>query len=353
MTTFLKPKNLILVALILLISGCGVTTPEEESERQKVLVELTRIEQTIVPNDVRITGVVEPFEVSHIGAPTPSRIEKIYVDVGDRVEKGQLLVQMDRTQLFQAQVQLDNIREDLRRMDTLLRVGAVTQQQYDQLKTQYEVASSNVQNLEENTQIRANIPGMITGRFNSDGEIFSMAPATPGGRPAIVTLKQIQPVKIMVGLSERFFPEVKPGMEASITLDIFPGRAFTGRVKRIHPTIDRMSGTFQVEVLIENRDLTLRPGMFARVSLKLGEMEGLLVPSLAVRKQVGSDERFVFIVEDDKAYRRTVTLGRTFDDQLEILSGISTGEMIVVTGQHNLVDGSEVEIVNIKSNIIN
>ncbi len=353
MTTFLKSKNLILLTFVLFISGCNLTAPEEEYERQKVLVELKRVEPAILPDDVRITGVVEPFEVSHIGAPTPSRIEKIFVDVGDRVEKGQLLVQMDRTQLFQAQVQLDNIREDLRRMDTLLKVGAVTQQQYDQLKTQYEVAASNVKNLEENTRIEANIPGIITGRFNSDGEIFSMSPATPGGRPAIVTLKQIQPVKIMVGLSERFFPQVQPGMEAGVTLDIFPGRQFPGRVNRVHPTIDRMSGTFQVEVLIENRDLSLRPGMFARVSLKLGEIEGILVPSLAVRKQVGSDERFVFVVENDKAYRRTVTLGRTFDDQLEILSGISTGEKLVVTGQHNLVDGEEVETVNIKSNTTN
>ncbi len=336
-----------MLASALIISGCGLigTEEEERRERDRVLVELRETEQTTLVNDIRLTGVVEAFEVAFIGAPTPSRIERILVDVGDQVQKGQLLVQMDRTQLFQAKVQLDNLREDLRRMDTLLEVGAVTRQQYDQLKTQYEVASSNVENLEIHTQIRAPMGGVITGRFNSDGELFSMTPATPAGKPAIVSLKQIQPVKIMIGVSERFFPHVTKGQEAAVRLDILPDREFSGRVSRIYPTIDRMSGTFQVEIRVDNPDMALRPGMFARVALNLGEKESLLVPALAVRKQVGSDERFVFVVEDEVAHRRPVRLGRTYDDQLEILSGIAEGEMLVVSGQHNLMDQTPVEVV--------
>ncbi len=243
-------------------------------------------------------------------------------------------------------VQLDNLREDLRRLDTLLRVGATTQQQYDQLKTQYEVAQSNVENLEENTQIRANIPGVITGRYNSDGEIFTMSPSTPEGKVAIVSLKQIQPVKITIGVSERFFPMVERGQQAIVRSDIYPDRDFTGRISKIYPTINRTSGTFRVEIAVDNDDLALRPGMFSRVTLNIGKLEGLLVPALAVRKQTGSDERFVFVVEDGIAHRRPVTLGRTFDDKLEILSGIEAGEQLVVTGQHNLMDQMEVEIVN-------
>ncbi|MFP4064537.1 MAG: efflux RND transporter periplasmic adaptor subunit [Bacteroidales bacterium] len=346
MKKILTPHTVFFLAALFLVAGCDVLTEEETEERDKVLVELSPVETTSLVDDIRTTGQVEAFEEAYIGAAGASRIEQIMVDVGDQVEKDQLLVQMDRSQLFQARVQLDNLREDLRRLDTLVAVGAATQQQYDQLKTQYDVAESNVENLEENTQIRANIPGVITGRYFSDGEIFSMSPTTPEGRIAILSLKQIQPVKITIGVSQRYFPMVEKGQEVIIQSDVYPDREFSGNVHKIYPTIDRVSGTFDVEVLVENRDLALRPGMYSRVMLNIGEIEGLLVPSLAVRKQVGADERFVFVVEDGVAHRRTVTLGRTFDDKLEILSGIEAGEMLVTTGQQNLMDQSEVEIVN-------
>ncbi len=347
MKTLQKPHTWLSLMLAFSFAACSLFQTEEEIVTQPpVLVELTELEKTTLQNDLRVMGTVEAYEEAFIAAATPARIERIYVDVGDEVTKGQLLVQMDRTQLFQAKVQLDNLRQDLRRLDTLLTIGAVTQQQFDQLKTQYEVAQSNVENLEKLTQIRATIPGTITGRYNSEGELFTMSPSTPEGKPAILSLKQMQPVKINIGVSERFFTSVKEGQEASILLDIYPERAFRGKVYKIYPVIDRRTGSFQVALLVENHDMALRHGMYARVSLELGEIEGLLVPSLAVRKQVGSDERFVFVVENGLAQRRVVRLGRTFDDQVEILSGIREGEMLVTVGQHNMRDQSEVEIVN-------
>lgn len=346
MKKLLNVYTLFFLATALIFSGCDIVTEEEREETQKVLVELTPTEKTILIRDIRTSGTVQAFEESYIGAAGPGRIEQIMVDVDDHVVKDQLLVQMDRTQLYQAKVQLDNLREDLRRLDTLLTVGATTKQQYDQLKTQYEVAKSNVENLEKNTQIRANIPGVITGRYYSNGEVFTMSPTSPEGKIAIVSLKQIQPVKITIGVSERFFPNVKHGQEATLTTDIYPDREFSGQLHKIYPTIDRASGTFRVEILTENKDLALRPGMFGRVILNVGEIESLLVPALAVLKQVGSDERYVFVVKDGVAHRRKVTLGRTFDDKLEILAGLEEGEMLVTTGQHNLMDQSEVEIVN-------
>lgn len=346
MKNWINPPKLLCLGALLIAGSCQVVTEEEREERERVLVELTTTETTILDREIRTTGQIRPYEEAFIGAAGPQRIEQIFVDVGDRVEKDQLLVQMDRTQLFQARVQLDNLREDLRRLDTLVAVGAATRQQLDQLKTQYEVARSNVENLEENTRIRANIPGIITGRYFSDGEIFTMSPTTPEGRIAIVALQQIQPVKLSMGVSEGHFPEVQIGQEALLTADIYPGREFRGRLHKLYPTIDRTSGTFRVDILIENNDLALRPGMFGRVSLRVGETEGLLVPALAVLKQAGSDERFVFVVENSIAHRRAVRLGRTFDDRVEIISGLEAGEELVTKGQHNLMDQSEVEVVN-------
>lgn len=339
-----KITPMTLPALLLFFASCGSTAVEQEPEGA-IQVRVMEIELTGIDNELELTGIVQPFEEAHIGASMPMRIESILVDVGDRVSKGQLLVQMDRSQLFQARVQRETLRADLQRLDTLLQMGAVTQQNYDQMKAQYDIAVSNIENLERTTEIRATIPGVITGRYNSDGEIFSMTPG-PAGKPAIVTVMQIRPVKIIIGVSESDYLNVEPGQEVGVVSDVFAGRTFDGKVYKIHPTIDRMSGTFKVEVLVSNEDMSLKPGMFTRVSLNLGRHEGLLVPALAVLKQAGSNERFVFVVEEGKAIRKTVQPGRNFDEKVEILDGLRAGETLVTTGQHNLLHQAEVEVIN-------
>ncbi|HSV88381.1 MAG TPA: efflux RND transporter periplasmic adaptor subunit, partial [Bacteroidales bacterium] len=145
---------------------------------------------------------------------------------------------------------------------------------------------------------------------------------------------------------ERFFHQLRRGLSAQITSDLFPGRTFTGRVDKIHPTIDRVTGTFRAEVVVENSDMALRPGMFTRVSINLGQVEALLVPALAVLKQVGSNERFVFVEENGIAHRKTVAVGRNIDDKQEILSGLEPGQNLVVAGQHNLIHLRIVQVQN-------
>lgn len=332
-----------LMLVFAVLAGCAGSTTEETPD-SKVLVRLQDTRVETITNNLEFTGVVLPYEEAHIAPAVPARINRILVDVGDKVRKGQLLIEMDNTQLFQAQVQLANLETELARMDTLLRAGAVTQQAFDQLKTQYQVAKSNIENLASHTQVRSTLDGVVTGRYFSAGEMFSGAPS-PVGKPAIVSINQIQPVKVLIGVSERFLPVVKRGQTAEVRSDVFPDRVFEGRVNKIYPTVDRASGTFRVEIAIPNREEILRPGMFARVALELGEQQVLAVPSLAVLKQPGSNERFVFVVENDVAQRITVIPGRTINEHTEIVSGLEPGQKLVVTGQHNLLQGSEVEIV--------
>ena len=341
MKTLKKIQTILAFSLVLVVASCTTATEEEKDTRVPVRVQNTAIHT--IENNLDFTGVVQPFEEAHIAPAVPARINRIRVDVGDKVSKGQLLVEMDNTQLFQAQVQLDNLKTELQRLDTLLQAGAVTQQAYDQMKTQYEVAKSNIENLATHTQVRSTLNGVITGRYFSDGEMFSGAPG-PVGKPAIVSINQIRPVKVLVGVSERFLPQVQKGQIAEVQVDVFPERVFEGRVNKIFPTIDRASGTFRVEIVIDNQDEALRPGMFTRVALNLGEQQALLVPALAVLKQTGSNERFVFVVEDNIARRITVQPGRNFDENLEIVSGLEPGQKLVVTGQHNLIEGTEVVI---------
>ncbi len=342
METIKHAQLLLILSLFVTMVSCN-TASQEEDTNNAVLVRTSPTAMQTVSNNLEFTGVVQPFEEAHIAPAVPARINKIRVDVGDKVTKGQLLVEMDNTQLFQAQVQLDNLAKELSRMDTLLRAGAVTQQAFDQLKTQHQVAKSNIDNLSTHTQVRSTLNGVVTARYFSDGEMFTGVPS-PVGKPAIVSINQTKPVKVILGVSERFLPEVEKGMTAQITTEVYANRIFEGKINRIFPTIDRATGTFKVEVLIDNKDDVLRPGMFVRVALSLGEHQALLVPALSVLKQAGSNERFVFIVENQQAQRITVEPGRKFNDQVEILSGLSVGQQLVVTGQHNLIQGSTIEI---------
>lgn len=347
----MKFKNIFSLAVttaIFLLSpafnGCTPDSTDAVTETEKIPVRVAETEATRMDDKMSFTGTVEPYEEAHVGSGGAMRIEKIFVDVDDYVRKGQLLAQMDKTQLFQAQVRVNTLEDDLKRLDTLRKVGAVTQQNYEQLKAELDIAKSTLENLTENTQIHSPLTGIVTGRYYSDGEIFMMSPG-PSGKPAIVSILQIQPVKIIVNVSERFFPDIKKGMRANVVADMYPGKVFKGHVYKVHPVIDRTTGTFKVEINIPNERKVLRPGMYVRVTLNLGEKETFIVPSLAVLRQAGTNERYVFVEEDGVAIRKTVRLGQRLDDMLEITEGLKPGENLVISGQHNLLHKQKVRIV--------
>ncbi len=337
----------LIVTIGILLASCSANQPaeQESAEEVKILVRTQKVEIKSVEQEVDFTGNVEAFRQNHISSSTPSRINKIFVEVGDLVKEGQLLVQMDETMFAQTKTQLDNLEREFARLDTLRRVGSVSQQQVDQVKTQLDVLRTTFQNLSSNTQLRSPIDGIITGRYFNDGEMYSMTP-TLTGKPAIVSVMQIQPVKVLVNVPEIYFPRVKQGMNATINLDIYPDKEFKGSVHLIHPTVEALTRTFVVEVEIPNQQMLIRPGMFARVKFGFGAMERVVVPDLAVIRQTGTNERYVFVVEDNTAIRRTISIGRRIKNTYEILSGLSSNEEVVVAGQTRLLDGSLVEREN-------
>ena len=306
-------------------ASCSATQPQEEADttETKVLVRTSKATIQPIEQEVIFTGNVEAFRQNHISSSSPSRIEKIFVEVGDMVKKGQLLVQMDETMFAQMKVQLNNLEKEYARLDTLNQVGSVSQQQVDQVKTQLDVLRTSFQNSTENTQLRSPIDGVVTGRYLNDGEMYTMSPSLTG-KPAIVSVMQIQPVKVLVNIPEMYFPKVKQGMKTTIKLDIYPEKVFDGKVYLIHPTVDPLTRTFTVEVEIPNPQLLIRPGMFARVTFGFGVMDRVVVSDLAIQRQTGTNERFVFVVEDGVAVRKTIELGRRTNENYEVLSGLNT-----------------------------
>jgi RND family efflux transporter MFP subunit len=219
----------------------------------------------------------------------------------------------------------------------LFRSGSATQQQFDQLTSQVDVLHETVRNLAENTELHSPIDGVVTARTFDAKNIY-------GGAQPILTVMQVVPVKVLVNISEIYFPQVKTGMEVRVKLDVYPDKNFVGKINIIYPTIDRMSRTFNAEVTIANNDLSIRPGMFARVELNFGTLNHVVVPDLSVIKQPGTNTRYVFTVENGLARRHELQLGRLIGNQYEVISGVETGAQVVVAGQSRLLDQMPVKI---------
>lgn len=350
MKHFLKTICVLAGAVTLVACGSGENkqkSQQTDTAKAKEMVSVMELRYDTIARSVEYPATLQAYEEIHLAPSMAGRITGIYAQVGDRVEKGKLLVQMDRTQLHQAEVQLANLEIDFRRLDTLAKVGSIAQQQYDQLKAQFDVAESNVEFLKENTNIIAPFSGVISGRYFEPGELYSGSPNAQTGKAAILSLVQINQLKAIVSLSEKYFPMVKTGMETHVTCDIYPDKSFAGKVFRIHPTIDATSRTFNVEVLINNSANLLRPGMFTRVTFDLDQERAILLPSIAVLKLQGSNERYLFVDRNGVADRITVTIGKRYDDNIEVFSDdLKAGDRVIVKGQGRLVNGAEVEVVN-------
>ena len=327
-------------------SASATSDPASETKRVAIPVRTMALAKTKIARTIDYTATILPFEEVNMAPSTPGRIDKIYVEEGDRVNKGDKLFLMDRTQLYQLELQLSNLQKDLDRIDTLLRSGSAKQQQYDQLKTQYDVLKTNVDFMKENTVMKSPFYGVVTGKYFENGEMYSGAPTTQSGRSAIVTVMQVNPLKVNVSISEQYYPLIKIGMKAAVEADVYKGEKFTGTVYRISPTINAGSRSFIAELELPNKNDILKPGMFVRVSMDLGEVETFVVPANTVLLQEGTNIRFVFLERNNIAERIEVILGKRFDDKLEILSSnIREGDMLVTEGQARLINGDSVDLI--------
>ncbi len=308
-----------------------VTAPEAK------LVDTSSVKSMIYSELIQFTGTVESEVKNNIMPQMGNRIVRLRAEVGDRVGRGQVLAELDPNQLNQAKVQLDNARINFDRIDKLYQIGGVAKQQWDAQKAALDVAQTAYNNLLENTQLRSPVSGVVTARNYDNGDMAN--PALP-----IYIVEQISPVKLRINVSERYFNEVKKGMPVSITVDALAGRDFQGFVSLVYPSIDALSHTFGVEVQVPNKDLAIRPGMYARAEMRLDEKPALMVADKAVIRQVGSGEFFVFVVKEGKAIHRMVEVGGIQDSNYQVLSGLELGEVVVSAGMSGLNDGNPVTI---------
>lgn len=328
---------------VIMTAGCGNT-----SSKKTETVEVTVADPTVsvaqvfvreVPQEAVYTSTVQAYVKNNIAPQMAGRITKINVEIGDFVKEGQILAEIDKAQLLQAQLQLQNQEVELQRLKSLYEEGGLSQSDYDAIQMQYNVLKTQVENLIENTTLRSPINGVVTARNYDVGDMYAMS-------MPIFTVEQIVPVKLLVGVSETDYSKVKKGDSVVVTADAIPGKTFYGKVNRIYPTVDPATRTFTVEVKIDNNYKTLRPGMFVRATVNFGTNNNVVIPDVAVVKQQGSGERFVYVLNADNTVTyKKVVLGRRMGAEYEVLEGLEDGDRIVIGGQIRLKDGVKV-IVN-------
>ena len=321
------------------------TTTEKQDVKQAVPVKTVRVNRQFVAKTIEYTASLIPFEEVYLAPATPGKIKKINVEIGDHVSKGQIVAAMDPTNLELARLNLINLETNFKRLDTLKKTNTIADQQYDEIKTAYEAAKVSYQFLLDNTEIKVPFDGIISGKYFEDGENFSGASNTQAGKSAIVTIVQIKHLKALIGLPASYFPKMKQGVKVKISSDIYPGKTFDGEVYNIYPTIDNATKTFTIEVKINNPDLKLRPGMFAKMQLNMGKGDAIFVPMIALIKQTGTDDMYLFVNENNIAVKKPVKTGRIIDDKTEIVEGIKVGDEIVVLGQNKLENQTPITIV--------
>ena len=156
----------------------------------------------------------------------------------------------------------------------------------------------------------------------------------------------MSPVKLLVNVSESFYTRVRKGMDVNVKVEVYGDEIFHGKVSLIYPTVDPQTRTFPVEIKLPNKDLKVRPGMFARVTMNFGTQNHVVAPDLSIIKQAGSGDRYIYVYKDGKVSYNKVLLGRRMDDKYEIISGVSDGDQVVVAGQSRLTNGTEVSVEN-------
>ena len=334
----------VLILAVTVMAACGgksenrqATTTKKEAEKVKVQV----LQKERIAKQLELSTTLEGYETMNISPSITGHIEHIYVQVGSRVQKGSMLVRMDQTQLNTTRINLNSTKTELDRVTALKASGSISQQVYDQTKAGYDqlVETERFQN--ENTFVKAQFAGVISAKNYEDGEMYTGAP--------ILTLTQISRLKAIINIPETYFPLVKQGMKVDVFSDIYPDKVFPATIEIVYPTIDPTSHTFQAKLNITNGGEKIRPGMFVRTTISLGEIDAIVVPYQSVLKLTGSNDRYVFTNQDGTAHRVAVTLGQRFDDRIEIIPSTpgerKEGDQLVVTGQARLVEGAKLEIV--------
>lgn len=347
----LRPAAVMLVAAALL-TGCGggPSSPDAPPQQDAAAVRTSLVETVTIPREIRAVGILAPRDEIRLSFKTGGVLDRIDVDVGDRVREGQVLAVLKRVEVdaavSQAAEAAEKARRDLERARQLRLDEVATEEQVEDLTTAYSVARSNLQAAQFNARfarIEAPADGIVLQRLAKADELVQ------GGQPLLVIGSTGAGWVVRAALVDRDVVRANIDDDATVTFDAFPGREFAGRVARIASSADPQTGTFEVEVEIPNGDARFARGLVAKVALTLAAVEGdterTVVPLTAVVEANGASATiYVLDATAGVARRRQVTVGSIVGERVIVIAGLEPGEQVITDGAAWLTDGRAVRV---------
>lgn len=331
------------MAVALALCSCGGKKAQKGAAavKEELLpaVKVVDAKSEVVPIDEKYSVTLQAYAINNIAPQSGGRIISIKAEVGDFVEKGQVLAQMDKAQLEQAELQLNNLKSEYDRAKALYEKGGVSKSDFETIELQYKVANTTYENLLTNTILKSPLNGVVSARNYDEGDMYTMS-------APLYVVQQINPIKALVAVSEKNYSLLKKGIKVEFTPEALNGKKYIGEVTRIHPTVDAATHTIVAEVTINNPKFELRPGMYSSARVIFSQGDAIVVPDTAVLKQQGSGVRTVYVLKADGTVElRIVELGRHIGSEYVILSGVQAGEKVIVSGQSLLRSGIKVEVI--------
>lgn len=337
------------IAAILLLSITLQSCLREEAEPPKGMEQIQKEEglpvtiatvtkgnfNTGLTYTATLKGIKESIETAKVG----DKIEKINVSVGSVVKQGDVIVEFPENnpalQFEQAKAALEITKKTFKRMEELLKAGEISQQQYDQVETEYVVAKRNFGQLNQILNIQAPISGTIISLPFREGDMPKMG-------DVIFTVSQMGRMVTNVFVTDKEMPFIKKGMNAEVDWN---GKKFSGRVRNIDLAMDHRTRAFPVEIEINNPNKELKSGMIVNISIQTSNNdEAIVVPKQFIKNDNNSN--FVYVLNNDTAQMRIVETGQTSGNDIQIISGLKEGDKIISCCMNALKDGTKVKVTN-------
>ncbi len=336
----MKRLMMILMVAGLFVMGCDQAGEADQDEfvgygDRNVRVATAR--QQDISLQLRYAGRLEAERFVNIAPSIPARINSIKVKEGDWVEKGDILIEMDNTNLAQIRAQFENLEKNYLRMKQLLEKEAIDRSTFDEVESAYLATKANYENVKENTIITAPFAGVVTFISQKEGEQFNAMAS-----PALIRIADLSEMKVKLSIPDTQINLIKQGDSAIITSDSYPDEQFIGKITMVSQEAEQMSGKFRTEIAVDNSDNKLKHNQFARITIHAKTSENAIV----VPPQAVLEDKFAFVVTNGTVERREVKTGLENEHELEIIAGIEAEEIVVVTGNVGLSDGDRIRIMD-------
>lgn len=366
----LKMKKLLMISLMiipLIVTGCSRPSAEMQKsqnipEENSIAIEVAEIEKSELTNDYSTTGKLYASEEISVSSEAKGKIASINFKLGDRVNKGDVLYTLDnsdlktdvnlqksklKTSLDNAKIKYDDGLENLNKMKSLFETGVITKKDLDNAEMSYEQAKLNYEQAQKDyesnsatlnsslndTIVKSPINGIVASKNIEIGEMT--------GASDFVIVK-LDPVIVKANVSEDFVNKIAVQDDVRTKIQ---EKDYIGKITSISPVGSNNGNIYPVEIEIENKDLSLKPGMFADIDFEIEKLENqIVVPKKSILSK--GNENYVYVIEENSPKKVTVEKGITKDGYVQISGELNAGDKLVIKGQEYIEEGSPVNIVN-------